>query len=51
MQFSCFPVPVLPDSAEAQVTWGGKLKRRLNAYFVSNISAQNIKTRLHVSKL
>jgi len=51
MQFSCFPVPVLPDSAEAQVIWGGIVKRLLIAFFISNISAQNIKIRLHVSEL
>jgi len=50
MQFTCFPV--LPGSAEAQVIWGGIVKRRLIAYFISNISAKkNIKIRSHVSKL
>ena len=37
MQFSCFPV--LPGSAEAQVTWGGVVKSLLAAYFIGNISA------------
>ena len=49
MQFTCFPV--LPGSAEAQVIWGGIVKRRLIAYFIGNISAKNIKIRSHVSKL
>ena len=38
MWFSCFPV--LPGSAEAQVTWGGIGKRLSIAYFIGNISAQ-----------
>ena len=38
MPFSCFPV--LPGSAEAQVIWGGTVKRLLTAYFICNISAQ-----------
>ena len=38
MPFSCFPV--LPGSAEAQVIWGGSVKRLLTAYFICNISAQ-----------
>jgi len=38
MWFSCFPV--LPGSAEAQVIWGGILKRLLIAYFIGNISAK-----------
>ena len=46
MWFSCFPV--LPGSAEAQVTWGGIVKRLLIAYFIGNISAKNIKS-IHVS--
>ena len=36
--FSRFPV--LPGSAEAQVTWGGTVKRRLIAYIIGNISAK-----------
>jgi len=36
--FSCFPV--LPGSAEAQVIWGGIVKRLLIAYFIGNISAK-----------
>jgi len=36
--FSRFPV--LPCSAEAQVTWGGIVKCLLIAYFIGNISAQ-----------
>ena len=39
MRFSCFPV--LPGSAEAQVIWGGTVKRLLIAYFIGNISAKN----------
>jgi len=38
MWFSCFPV--LPGSAEAQVIWGGTVKRLLIAYFIGNISAK-----------
>ena len=38
MWFSCFCV--LPGSAEAQVIWGGIVKRLLIAYFISNISAK-----------
>jgi len=41
MRFSCFHV--LPASAEAQVTWGGTVKRLLIAYFIGNISAKNFK--------
>jgi len=36
--FSC--LPVLPDSAEAQVIQGGILKHLLTAYFISNITAK-----------
>jgi len=49
MQFSCFPV--LPGSAEAQVIWGGTVKRILVAYFIGNISAKNIKMCSRMSKL
>ena len=38
MWFSCFRV--WPDSAEAQVIWGGVVKRRLIADFIGNISAK-----------
>jgi len=38
MCFSCFHV--LPRSAEAQVIWGGIVKRLLIAYFIGNISAK-----------
>ena len=38
MWFSCFPV--LTGSAEAQVIWGGIVKRLLIAYFIGNISAK-----------
>jgi len=38
MWFSRFPV--LPGSAEAQVTCGGIVKRFLIAYFIGNISAK-----------
>ena len=37
MCVSCFRV--LPRSAEAQVIWGGIVKRLLVAYFIGNISA------------
>ena len=40
MWFSRFPV--LPGSAEAQVTWGGVVKRLLIAYFIGGISAKKI---------
>jgi len=33
-------VCVLPGSAEAQVIWGGIVKRLLNAYFIGNIWAK-----------
>jgi len=38
---SCFSA--LTGSAEAQVIWGGTVKRLLIAYFIGNISAKNIK--------
>ena len=38
MWFSCFPV--LPGSAEAQVIWGGMVKRLLIARFIGNIYAK-----------
>jgi len=41
MRFSCFPI--LPDSAEAQVIWGGLVRCLLIGYFIGNISAKNIK--------
>jgi len=46
MRFSCFPA--LPGSAEAQVTWGGTVKRLLIAYFISNISAKKTSKCVHV---
>jgi len=49
MWFSC--LPVLPDIAEAQVNWCGIVKWLLIAYFISNISAKNIKIHSCVSKL
>jgi len=49
MRFSCFPV--LPRSAEAHVIWGSIVKRVLIAYFMVNISAKNVKTCSHMSKL
>jgi len=42
---------VLPGSAEAQVSWGGIVKRLLIAYFTGSISAKNIKICSRVSKL
>jgi len=45
MWFSRFPV--LPGSAEAQVTWGGKVKCLLTAYFIGNISAKKISKSIH----
>jgi len=38
MHFLCFPL--LPDSADVQVIWGGTVKCLLIAYFISNISAK-----------
>jgi len=38
MWFWCSPI--LPRSAEAQVIWGGIIKRLLIAYFIGNISAK-----------
>jgi len=49
MRLLCFPV--LPGSVEAQVIWGGIVKRVLIAYFISNVSAKNIKIRSRASKL
>jgi len=49
MRFSCFPV--LLGSAEAQVIWGGTVKRLLIAYFIGNIYAKNIKMRSRMLKL
>jgi len=49
MRFSCFPI--LPGSAEAQVIWGGTIKRLLIAYFIGDIYAKHIKMRLRMSKL
>jgi len=39
-RFSCFLV--FPGSTEAQVIWGGTVKRLLIAYFIGNISAKKI---------
>jgi len=44
--FSRFPVS--PGSAEAQVTWGGIVKRLLIAYFIGNIPAQKMSKSIHV---
>ena len=49
MWFSCFRV--LPGSAEAQVTWGGIVKRLLIAYFIGNVSAQKISKSIHVRQV
>jgi len=46
MWFSCFLI--LPGSAEAQVIWGGIVKRLLIAYFIGNISAEKISKSIHV---
>ena len=45
-RFSCFLV--LPGSVEAQVIWGGTVKRLLIAYFIGNISAKKISKCVHV---
>jgi len=39
----------LPGNAEAQVIWGGTVKRLLIAYFIGSISAKNIKIRSRMS--
>ena len=41
-------LPVSPGSAEAQVIWGGIIKRILIAYFISNISTKKISKSIHV---
>jgi len=46
MWFSCFCI--LPGSAEAQVIWGGIVKRLLIAYFIGNISTKKISKSIHV---
>jgi len=46
MQFLCFHV--LSGSAEAQVTWGGTVKRLFIAYFIRNISAKKISKSVHL---
>jgi len=38
MGFLC--LPILPGSAEAQIIWGGTVKRLLTAYFIGTISAK-----------
>ena len=43
-----FVFPVLPDNAEAQVTWGGVAKRLLIAYFIGHISAKKYQNPFHV---
>jgi len=45
MWFLCFPI--LPGSAEAQVIWGGTVRRLLIACFIGNISAKKWKS-IHV---
>ena len=46
MRFSCFPV--LPGCAEAHVSSGGRVKRLLVAYFISNIFVKKISRSIHV---
>jgi len=46
MRFS--RLPVLPGSAEAQVTSGDTVKPLLIAYFIGNISAKKILNSVHV---
>ena len=46
-----FSFSSLPGSAEAEVIWGGTVKRFLIAYFIGNISAKNIQMHSRVSKL
>ena len=48
-KLSCFPI--LPGSAEAQIIWGGILKRLLIAYFILTIMSKNIKIRSSISEL
>ena len=40
--------PFLPGSEQAQVTWGGIVKRLLIAYFTSNISEKKMSKSIHV---
>ena len=49
MRLSCFPV--LPDSAEAHITWGGTVRRLLIAYFMGNISAKKYQNAFTYVKL
>jgi len=49
IQWKCnFCVPVLPGSAEAQVIWGGILKRLLIVYLISSIFYQKIPKSVHI---
>ena len=43
-----FVFPILPGSAEAQVIWGGIVKRLLVEYIIVNISVQKISKSIHV---
>ena len=49
MWFSCFPI--LTGSAEAQVIWGGIVKRPLIAYFIGNISAKKYQNPFRCTKV
>jgi len=42
----CFHV--LSGSAEAQVIWGGTVKRLFIVYFIRNVSAKKISKSVHV---
>jgi len=41
-------LPVLPGSAEAEVIWGGIVKRLVIAYFIDNIYAKKISKSGHI---
>jgi len=45
MLHTVFCFYILPASAEALVTWGGKMKFFLIAYFLGNIYAKNYENR------
>ena len=49
MWFSCFPI--LPGTTEAQVIWGGIVKRLLIAYFIGKISAKKYQNPLMCVKV
>jgi len=46
-----FGFPVSPGNEEAQVTWGGKVKYTLIAYFLGNTCAKNYRNRTMYVKI